>query len=137
VTHRPINEHTSNITISFEAAAAAARDRDENKGAVFRLEEHNKAAMAAAIGRDHQNHPAGDWGQGKPLKCPDLNLDLCISPPAPCQEEAAMVMMKPVKREAGLCFSCSLGLPKSADCKCSNFLGLRTAMLDFRSLEMK
>ncbi|GJM99381.1 hypothetical protein PR202_ga16474 [Eleusine coracana subsp. coracana] len=73
----------------------------------------------------------GDWGKGKPLKCPDLNLDLCISPP--CQEEP----MKPVKREAGLCFSCSLGLPKSTDCKCSNFLGLRTAMLDFRSLEMK
>ncbi|EER99264.1 hypothetical protein BDA96_02G293500 [Sorghum bicolor] len=141
VTHRPINEHTSNITISFEAAAAA-RDREENKGAVFRLEEHNKAtaAAAAAIGRDHHqnHHPAGDWGQGKPLKCPDLNLDLCISPPAaPCQEEKAMVTMKPVKREAGLCFSCSLGLPKSADCKCSNFLGLRTAMLDFRSLEMK
>jgi myb proto-oncogene protein len=135
VTHRPINEHTSNITISFEAAAAAARDREETKGAVFRLEEHNKAA---AIGRHHQNHhPAGEWGQGKPLKCPDLNLDLCISPPAPCQEETMAMVMKPVKREAGLCFSCSLGLPKSADCKCSNFLGLRTAMLDFRSLEMK
>jgi myb proto-oncogene protein len=135
VTHRPINEHTSNITISFEAAAAAARDREETKGAVFRLEEHNKAA---AIGRDHQNHhPAAEWGQGKPLKCPDLNLDLCISPPAPCQEETMAMVMKPVKREAGLCFSCSLGLPKSADCKCSNFLGLRTAMLDFRSLEMK
>nr|ADL18407.1 P1 transcription factor [Eremochloa ophiuroides] len=138
VTHRPINEHaSSNITISFEAAAA--RDRDD-KGAVFRLEEHK----ATAIGRDHHHHqnhnhshPAAEWGQGKPLKCPDLNLDLCISPP--CQEEAAAaaMVMKPVKREAGLCFSCSLGLPKSADCKCSNFIGLRTAMLDFRSLEMK
>jgi len=95
VTHRPINEHTSNITISFE-----------------------------------------DWGQGKALKCPDLNLDLCISPP--CQEEEEAMLLRPVKREeAGLCFSCSLGLPKSADCKCSNFLGLRTAMLDFRRLEMK
>ena len=117
MTHRPINEHASNITISFEAAR-------EEKGAVFRLEE----PKAAAIGRD-QN--PGDWGHGKPLKCPDLNLDLCISPP--CQEEP----LKPVKREAGLCFSCSLGLPKSAECKCSSFLGLRTAMLDFRSLEMK
>ncbi|CAN6198723.1 unnamed protein product [Urochloa humidicola] len=123
VTHRPINDHASNITISFEAAAAAAR---EDKGAVFRLEEPK---ATAAISRDQ--NPA-DWGHGKPLKCPDLNLDLCISPP--CPEEP---MMKPVKREAGLCFSCSLGLPKSADCKCSNFMGLRTAMLDFRSLEMK
>jgi len=122
VSHRPINEHASNITLSFEAAAAAR----EEKGAVFRLEEPK---AAAAIGRDQ--NPGGDWGHGKPLKCPDLNLDLCISPP--CQEEP----LKPVKREAGLCFSCSLGLPKSAECKCSSFLGLRTAMLDFRSLEMK
>jgi myb proto-oncogene protein len=134
VTHRPINEHASNITISFEAATAAAAAAREDKGAVFRLEEP-KAAGAAAIGRDQIINPAGDWGQGKPLKCPDLNLDLCISPP-PCPEEQPLIM-KPVKREAGLCFSCSLGLPKSADCKCSNFLGLRTAMLDFRSLEMK
>nr|AOA49799.1 R2R3-MYB transcription factor MYB4 [Cenchrus purpureus] len=128
VTHRPINEHASNITISFEAAAAAAAaTAREDKGAVFRLEEPK---AAAAIGRDQMN--PGDWGQGKALKCPDLNLDLCISPP--CPEEP---LMEPVKREAGVCFSCSLGLPKSADCKCSNFLGLRTAMLDFRSLEMK
>ncbi|KAL6846694.1 hypothetical protein ACP4OV_024142 [Aristida adscensionis] len=126
VTHRPINEHASNITISFEAAAAAAAAARDDKGAVFRRDEPK---AAAAIGQVQEH--AAEWGQGKPLKCPDLNLDLCMSPP--CPEPA----MKPVKREAGLCFSCSLGLPKSADCKCSNFLGLRTAMLDFRSLEMK
>jgi myb proto-oncogene protein len=80
-----------------------------------------------------EQQAAADWGHGKPLKCPDLNLDLCIS--LPSQEEP--MMMKPVKRETGVCFSCSLGLPKSTDCKCSSFLGLRTAMLDFRSLEMK
>jgi transcription factor MYB, plant len=121
VTHRPINEPASNITISFEAAA-----RDD-KAAVFRREEPKVAAIAC-----HEPQIlGGNWGQGKPLKCPDLNLDLCISPPY--QDEP----MKPVKREAGLCFSCSLGLPKSAECKCSNFLGLKTAMLDFTSLEMK
>nr|CAJ42202.1 transcription factor MYB31 [Zea mays] len=152
VTHRPVTEHhASNITISFETEVAAAA-RDDKKGAVFRLEdeeeeERNKATMV--VGRDRQSqshshsHPAGEWGQGKrPLKCPDLNLDLCISPP--CQEEeemeeAAMRVRPAVKREAGLCFGCSLGLPRTADCKCSSssFLGLRTAMLDFRSLEMK
>ena len=115
VTHRPINEHTSNITISFE-----------------------------------------DWGQGKALKCPDLNLDLCISPP--CQheddgeEEDEELDLKPafVKREAlqaghghghGLCLGCGLGGQKgAAGCSCSNghhFLGLRTSVLDFRGLEMK
>jgi transcription factor MYB, plant len=123
VTHRPINEHASNITISFEA-------RDDDEAAVFWREEPRVSAISSC---HEPRNVVGDWGQGKPLKCPDLNLDLCISPP--CQEEP----MKPVKREAGggLCFSCSTGLPKSTDCKCSNFLGLRTAMLDFRSIEMK
>jgi transcription factor MYB, plant len=66
------------------------------------------------------------------FKIPDLNLDLCIS--LPFQEEP---LIKPVKREAGLCFNCSLGLPKSPECKCSNFLGLSSGFLDFRSVEMK
>ncbi|CAL5000187.1 unnamed protein product [Urochloa decumbens] len=89
-------------------------------------------------------------------RCPDLNLDLCISPPSCYQEEEEDI--KPavvvVKREAlqaghghaggrgGLCFGCSLGLQKGAPgCSCSDeshFLGLRpAAMLDFRGLEMK
>ncbi|VAI20501.1 unnamed protein product [Triticum turgidum subsp. durum] len=145
VTHRAINsDHAaSNITISFETA-----QRDD-KGAVFRrgAEPTKVAAAAAAITHvDHHHHhrsnPQMDWGQGKPLKCPDLNLDLCISPPS---HEDPMVDTKPVvKREAGvgvgvvgLCFSCSMGLPRSVECKCSSFMGLRTAMLDFRSIEMK
>ncbi|CAO2164942.1 unnamed protein product [Urochloa humidicola] len=93
-------------------------------------------------------------------RCPDLNLDLCISPPA-ChreeEEEEDDVKVKPavvavVKREVlqaghgggrgeGLCFGCSLGLQRGAPgCSCSDshFLGLRAAaMLDFRGLEMK
>ncbi|TVU10206.1 hypothetical protein EJB05_43718, partial [Eragrostis curvula] len=109
------------------ATAFAFAFAEQKLAAVFRRGDEPKVAAIS-----HDNHP-GEWGQGKPLKCPDLNLELCISPP--CHQEEPM---KPViKREAGLCFSCSLGLPKSTDCKCSNFLGLRTAMLDFRSLEMK
>jgi myb proto-oncogene protein len=142
VTHRAINaaEHAaSNITISFEAAAALTRD---DKAAVFRRNAAEPAKAAAAIARvDHHVHsPQIEWGQGKPLKCPDLNLELCISPPSH-HEEHPMDDTKPVvKREAGVvggCFSCSLGLPRSTDCKCSSFMGLRTAMLDFRSIEMK
>ncbi|KAL6644396.1 hypothetical protein ACP70R_016004 [Stipagrostis hirtigluma subsp. patula] len=83
----------------------------------------------------------------KPPRCPDLNLDLCISPPSPpplYQEEERE--LKPVKRELlqgghGLCFGCSLGLQRGAPgCKCggAHFLGLSAGMLDFsRSLEMK
>ncbi|KAL6859193.1 hypothetical protein ACP4OV_018195 [Aristida adscensionis] len=95
--------------------------------------------------------------QPKPPRCPDLNLDLCISPPSPFHEddhhEEEEVKPVVVKRELlhggghghghGLCFGCSLGLNMGAapECKCRNshhFLGLRTGMLDFsRSLEMK
>ena len=114
VTHRGINEqqHGSNITISFEAAATVRED----KSAVLRRDEPTTTKLAAAIAHNHHDPHQMEWGQGKPLKCPDLNLDLCISPPF--QEEQKPV----VKREAGL----GVG-----------FLGLRTAMLDFRSLEMK
>jgi transcription factor MYB, plant len=85
-----------------------------------------------------------------PPRCPDLNLDLCISPPSPFQEEereeeeeVSLIKQVVVKREllqlqvggGGLCFGCSLGLDK--DCSCSNnrhLLGLR---LGFIGLEMK
>ncbi|TVU04643.1 hypothetical protein EJB05_47769, partial [Eragrostis curvula] len=82
-------------------------------------------------------------------RCPDLNLDLCISPPSPFKEEEEEEDIKPVVKLQGghgghggrLCFGCSLGLTNKGamDCNCSNnhFLGLRIGMLDFRGLEMK
>ncbi|GJN15484.1 hypothetical protein PR202_gb02405 [Eleusine coracana subsp. coracana] len=79
-------------------------------------------------------------------RCPDLNLDLCISPPSPPsqeqQEDVKPVVNKremiPIpSRHGGLCFGCSLGL----DCNCGgnnqHFLGLRIGVLDFRGLQMK
>ncbi|XP_047943625.1 MYB-like transcription factor 4 [Salvia hispanica] len=80
-------------------------------------------------------------------KCPDLNLELRISPPN--------------QREGGgggtLCFGCSTGIHKSKDCSCGgddnninmsningsssysgyDFLGMKAGVLDYRSLEMK
>ncbi|TKW11651.1 hypothetical protein SEVIR_6G246200v4 [Setaria viridis] len=107
-------------------------------------------------------HPPPPQQQLKPPpRCPDLNLDLCISPPCHQQEEeddqpldVEVDLIKPVvvvKREVlqaghghgsrgALCFGCSLGLQKGAPgCSCSDshFLGLRAGMLDFRGLEMK
>lgn len=113
-------------------------------------------AAAATISFHPQPPPTTKEEQlilSKPPKCPDLNLDLCISPPS-CQEEDDDYEAKPAmivratelqRRRGGLCFGCSLGLQK--ECKCSgggggagagnNFLGLRAGMLDFRSLPMK
>lgn len=105
-THRPINDHaSSNITISFE--------RREEKGAVFGHEERSSSEESSAWRRRRPQHQ-------QQLKCPDLNLELCIGPPV--QQES----LKPVKREGTLCFSCSLGLQKSEECKCNRFLGLST-----------
>ncbi|KAL3621379.1 MYB-like transcription factor 4 [Castilleja foliolosa] len=74
------------------------------------------------------------------LRCPDLNLELRISPPYQQQQNSINV-----------CFACSIGLQNSKDCSCSNnhvinggksnsgydFLGLKGGVLDYRSLEMK
>lgn len=76
-------------------------------------------------------------------RCPDLNLELRISPPHQTQTGG--------RESCTLCFACSLGIQNSKDCSCSNdaaingnttnsgydFLGLKTGVLDYRSLEMK
>ncbi|XP_057517942.1 myb-related protein 308 [Amaranthus tricolor] len=84
-------------------------------------------------------------------RCPDLNLDLRISPPYQQNNNTDNI-----KTGTRICFTCSLGLESSQDCNCSqnmvgcsttsnnggsicyDFLGLRTnGALDYRSLEMK
>ncbi|KAF8759409.1 hypothetical protein HU200_010454 [Digitaria exilis] len=80
VTHRPINEHASNITISFEAAAAAAAR--EEKGAVFRLPEPGALHQPAVPGGDDE---AGEEG-GRAL--------LQLQPGAP-QERRLQVQQLP------------------------------------------
>ncbi|XP_042507526.1 MYB-like transcription factor 4 [Macadamia integrifolia] len=116
-THRPLHEPNSNVTtISF---AAVAKEENLVDGLGFKEEKE---------------------------RCPDLNLELRISPP--CQES-----LKPLKSEGGMttsfCFSCSLGL-QGKDCSCrsnsssssssssgSGFLGLKSGILDYRSLDRK
>ncbi|XP_022952474.1 myb-related protein 308-like [Cucurbita moschata] len=79
-------------------------------------------------------------------QCLDLNLDLRISPPP--------YTAATVKNEGrnNLCFFCSLGFENSKNCSCGNgkiiassdgnvngydFLGLKSCVLDRRSLEIK
>ncbi|CAD6245718.1 unnamed protein product [Miscanthus lutarioriparius] len=140
VTHRPI------------AGAGAGA------GAVTTISfQPNPNAAAAAAAQAPQQPIKTAATAVKAPRCPDLNLDLCISPPCQQQEEDdeedEELDLKPavvVKREVvqaghggGLCFGCSLGIQKGAPgCSCSSsnshhFLGLRAGMLDFRGLEMK
>ncbi|KAG1359427.1 myb-related protein Hv1 [Cocos nucifera] len=103
-THRPINERASNTTtISF------GRREEKSSDVLGHKEERSSSEESSA------------WQQQQRLKCPDLNLELCIAPPF--QQEP---VVEPVKRKGNLCFSCSLGLQKSEECRCDRFLGLST-----------
>ena len=78
--------------------------------------------------------------------CPDLNLELKISPPCPNPKPEPFKTGESNSRSS-LCFSCSLGIQNSKECSCTNgtsssstgydFLGLKSGLLDYRSLEMK
>ncbi|XP_058108000.1 MYB31 transcription factor31-like [Magnolia sinica] len=106
-THQPIHDHPiSDITISFT--------KEEEKD----------------VGFSHLDDKIK--GQETPHRCPDLNLELCISQPSYQQQPP-----EPLKSGRSLCFSCSLGLQESKDCSCNSFLGQQTGVLDYRSLEMK
>ena len=133
-THRPLNESaqettttttTTTTTISF----AASTTKEEEK------------TTSGFVSNDMVIKPVQE-------QCPDLNLELRISPPYQQQHQ-------PDQLKSGvraLCFSCSLGLQNGKDCSCGiasmdtssasssvgyDFLGLKSGVLDYRSLEMK
>ncbi|OVA19609.1 SANT/Myb domain [Macleaya cordata] len=161
-THKPINEQSSVSpelqikTISF------AKEEDEDK-------EHLEIKM---IVDDHLHADNGfdqfkDQDQKKNIinpiliarkeRCPDLNLELRISPPY--QNPTDPLMKSTIddhgRRSTTLCFTCNLGLQNSKGCNCSGsistnssissgsssneFLGLTSGILsNYRSsLEMK
>ncbi|KAK1352337.1 MYB transcription factor [Heracleum sosnowskyi] len=142
-THRPMNETNSAqemIRISFGSgggggAVSMKEEQDENEDHKIMITSSNDKFDEKATRMVME-------------RCPDLNLDLRISPPHQNQKETC-------GRNRGLCFACSLGLQNSKDCTCNSngtgssnkingssayvFLGLTKAggVLDYRSLEMK
>ncbi|XP_022749205.1 myb-related protein 308-like [Durio zibethinus] len=128
-THRPLNDAARDVTtISFSGAKEEKEQRNNPSGFV------NKD--------DEKKIPVQET-------CPDLNLDLRISPPYH-QSQAP----EPLKtRGRTLCLVCSLGVKNGKGCACSiggtagssssnsnsgyDFSGLKTGFLDYRSLEMK
>lgn len=122
-THRAMNEESAAKTISF----AVKEEKTSSSGS----------------------------SNGSPVresKCPDLNLDLRISPPYHHHQQNQVktgTAAAAAATSCTLCFACSLGIQNSKDCTCTNgptaginsgydFLGLKTnGVLDYRSLEMK
>ncbi|KAL6213105.1 hypothetical protein ACLB2K_012552 [Fragaria x ananassa] len=142
-THRPLNETTTpttqdsataTTTISF-AASSAIKEEDQKI---------STSSIGIVSSRDSLISPVQE-------KCPDLNLELRISPPS--QIKPADQSLKSGGRRA-FCFSCSMGLKDSKSCSsCGidnigatsagtsniayDFMGLKNGVLDYRSLEMK
>ncbi|KAE8724706.1 Transcription repressor MYB4 [Hibiscus syriacus] len=124
-THRPLNEASQDVTkISF-SGVKEEKEKLSNPNGFIKKEEKKISVQE---------------------RCPDLNLDLRISPPY-----HQTTQPEPLKTEGRtLCFVCSLGVKNSKDCTCSSsisssssnssgydFLGLNSGLLDYRSLEMK
>ncbi|KAA8535994.1 hypothetical protein F0562_028472 [Nyssa sinensis] len=118
-THRPINEPARDVTtISFAA------------------KEEEKISSTTAPSKEEKS-PDRE-------RCPDLNLELRISPPYQHQPEP---LNTGGRTGTSLCLACSLGIQNGKECSCINgtsssdtgydFLGLKTGVLDYRSLEMK
>ncbi|KAA0049748.1 hypothetical protein IC582_001448 [Cucumis melo] len=126
-THRPITDSSSvktpATTISF-ASNSGLEDQEDRKKPVI-----------------------NNFSPPKEEELLDLNLDLRISPPP---YPTAMTIKNEVRNS--LCFFCSLGFENSKNCSCGNgkisassdsngngydFLGLKSCVLDCRSLEIK
>lgn len=131
VTHRPLNEvasqqhqdsasptttpttptTTSTTTISFSAATTIPK-KEEILGM------KNDHLNINSI--NHHHHQI--MQEPKIERCPDLNLDLRISPPYQQNSET-------FKTGTRICFTCSLGLESSQDCDCNsqnNIVGCST-----------
>jgi myb proto-oncogene protein len=140
-THRSMNDPASAATaagqeittISFGSGPHNSTDHEDQK-----LNVHNSGFIsdekpsAALLNRE---------------RCPDLNLELELKI-SPSHNQPPPEPLMTGGRSNSLCFSCSLGIQNSKECSCSShgsnntnsghdFLGLKTAILDYRSLEMK
>ncbi|KAG9130333.1 hypothetical protein Leryth_004399 [Lithospermum erythrorhizon] len=153
-THRSINEQappqdqefttgaTTTTTISFSSSAGSATSTTN-------INDEEKKITASTISAAPNI---------KEEKCPDLNLELQISPPIHLaghthhhEQLIKIGRMRSTDSNCSLCFACRLGVQNSKDCSCSTsngtnnssnnasfeFLRLKTSALEFRSLEMK
>nr|ACJ84718.1 unknown [Medicago truncatula]AFK49402.1 unknown [Medicago truncatula] len=161
-THRPLNEvshsqsqsrtlHLQNQEAVTIAVAASTSTPTATKTLPTTI------SFASSIKQEqyhhHHHHQEMNTNMVKGLvleRCPDLNLELTISPPR-VQEHDEQFRNR---ERNNLCFVCSLGLQNSKDCTCDeivgnsssgngstapayDFLGLKGGVWDYKGLEMK
>ncbi|RDX62296.1 Myb-related protein 308 [Mucuna pruriens] len=110
-THRPLNEAATTVATSTATATNISFVKQEQE----------------------TSSSNGVKGSMMLERCPDLNLELTISPPRQQQQQ---------QTEKSLCFVCSLGLLNSKDCSCNaantpTVNNTPSAAYDFLGLKMK
>nr|AIS35923.1 MYB transcription factor 6 [Phalaenopsis equestris] len=136
-THRPLHEIQASNTISFfkgdeKAADSVKREEGGNKSSSSSSSSNSNGSEKMMVMWRRSAEEEEEDEKKMKWRCPDLNLELSISPPYEKKEEICDyggALM-------GLCFSCKLGVKNSGECKCGGvFLGLSRGVLDYRSLE--
>ncbi|KDP29641.1 hypothetical protein JCGZ_18803 [Jatropha curcas] len=144
-THRPLNEPAQETVVTTNSKSATATTISFSSVKQEKVDSNTKTTNVNAIVCKEEENPIQE-------KCPDLNLDLKIS--LPYQNQAPEQPLK--TGDGGLCFACRLGLQNSKDCSCHmglasnigsstsgsnnsgyDFMGMKSGVLDYRSLEMK
>lgn len=131
-------------TISFRGGGAvgATNNTDNSEvdqGKMMMLSCGSTSSSTNGGSKEEEKSPAG-VGVGGGERCPDLNLELRISPPYQSQQQQysdhqALLMTGGIGRgnmsgatgpsatsggAVSLCFTCSLGIQNSKDCTCHN-----------------
>lgn len=164
-THRPINDNPAAIasdttnqdqiitkTISFSNNSSSKEDDQYHDHPVEMLIKEESSPVRERMLIKEENSPVQERMRIKEEsssvreRCPDLNLELRISPPYQNQEAFRTGGRGNGGGGRTVCFVCSIGIHNSKDCSCGetessgagyDFLGLKSGVLDYRSLEMK
>ncbi|KAL5856098.1 hypothetical protein ACOSQ4_005900 [Xanthoceras sorbifolium] len=113
-------------TISFSAAAAASstETKDHHNNTTNKMQtQHEMINKKGHHQQQQQQQQKVLQVQVQQERCPDLNLELRISPPSH-QQQQQQNQSEPMKITStgggnrNLCFACSLGLQNSKDCSC-------------------
>nr|QQY99952.1 R2R3 MYB transcription factor [Fagopyrum esculentum] len=153
ITHRSVNEAevegevipsptpTTTTSISFGATIPKLEQESHDHNLM------TNSRFGAITGSKSEERNPG-------YRCPDLNLELRISPPSH-QHQPEQLKTGGIIVNSNTCFKCSFGMQSGQVCKCNtfdskgngsecsnigfhDFLGLRgSATLDYRTLEMK
>lgn len=116
-THRPIGETTSQDLTATATTICFAAGNSNNYNQEDQKEKSCSNSTSTGFICKEEGNPVQE-------RCPDLNLELRISPPhqnypAYDQHQPPLKMRGAVAERFQHCFACSLGLHNSKDCSCS------------------